>query len=107
MIVKDEITADYIGIQCDACETMAPDVKAIQEGHGLNNMGWYCSGGTHFCPDHAPPKPVIEVLTKEIGIEKIVSVGERLRLGDDPAVWEIFHIQGGSIFLKLVNGTGR
>lgn len=51
MIVKDEITADYIGIQCDVCETMAPDADAIREGHGLNNMGWLCSGGLASLPE--------------------------------------------------------
>lgn len=55
MIIRDEITKTYLGIRCDAhkCETIAPDGKAILAGHGLNNMGWRCTGGTHFCPAHA------------------------------------------------------
>lgn len=54
MIIRDEITKAYLGIKCDAdmCEAMAPQSKEILAGHGLNNMGWRCSGGTHFCPAH-------------------------------------------------------
>lgn len=107
MIITDKITKDYIGIQCDVCETMAPDVEAIQQGHGLNNMGWHCSGGSHLCPSHAPPRTEAEPMTKEVSIEAVVSIGDRLRIGADPAVWEIIRIEGGSIFLKLVNGAGR
>jgi len=52
MIIRDEITSEYVGIKCNACEIVAPPAETIQEGHGLMNMGWYCSGGTHLCPDH-------------------------------------------------------
>lgn len=53
MIVKDE-TNSYVGIKCDTCPTMAPPAADILAGHGLNNMGWDCSGGSHLCPLHAP-----------------------------------------------------
>lgn len=53
MIKRDEETKEYIGIQCDRCETLAPPAKTILEGQGLNNMGWRCSGGSHLCPEHA------------------------------------------------------
>ena len=55
MIIKDKITGSYQGIKCDAsgCTTKAPPSEEILKGHGLNNMGWRCVGGTHFCPDHA------------------------------------------------------
>lgn len=56
MIVRDEISSEYIGIKCDRCETMAPPQKEIMEGHGLNNMGWDCHGGVHLCPDHVHEK---------------------------------------------------
>lgn len=104
MIVKDEITADYIGIQCDVCETMAPDAEAIREGHGLNNMGWLCSGGSHLCPSHAPPREGVMPVMKEIPVETLITIGARIRVGDDPAVWEIIGIEGGRVILKLVSG---
>ena len=53
MIVRDEITSEYVGIKCNACEIVAPPAETIMEGHGLISMGWYCSGGTHLCPGHA------------------------------------------------------
>lgn len=60
MIIKNKETGAYSGIQCDAkgCETKAPSAKEIMQGHGLNNMGWRCSGGTHFCPDHATEEDI-------------------------------------------------
>jgi len=53
MIKRDE-TGEYVGIQCDQaeCPTMAPPADQVMKGHGLNNMGWHCWGGSHFCPDH-------------------------------------------------------
>ena len=56
MINRDEITNEYLGITCDICDKAAPPAKEIMEGHGLNNMGWHCTGGKHFCPEHVPPK---------------------------------------------------
>ncbi len=49
MIVRNEV-GHYEGIRCDSCTTMAPPPKEIQQGHGLNNMGWRCTGGSHVCP---------------------------------------------------------
>ena len=53
MIKRDEITGEYIGVHCDVCSKPSPPVDKVMAGHGLNNMGWYCRGGNHFCPDHA------------------------------------------------------
>lgn len=59
MIKRDDASGEYLGIQCDepGCETMSPPAAEVLAGHGLNNMGWHCSGGTHICPVHAPEKP--------------------------------------------------
>lgn len=56
MIIRDDKTGDYVGIQCSNthCETMAPPAAEIILAHGLIRMGWYCSGGTHLCPLHVP-----------------------------------------------------
>jgi hypothetical protein len=51
MIKRDEQTKEYIGIACNLCKADAPPAKEIMAAHGLNRMGWYCSGGTHLCPD--------------------------------------------------------
>lgn len=107
MIVKDEITGDYLGIQCDVCETMAPDADAIREGHGLNNMGWHCSGGSHLCPSHAPPQEAARLVMKDIPVETLITVGARIRVDDDPTVWEIVRFENGGAVAKVVNGTGR
>ncbi len=53
MILRDKATGDYAGIICEFCETEAPPASEILKGFGLNNMGWYCSGGKHYCPEHA------------------------------------------------------
>lgn len=55
MIVRDPKTDEYLGIKCDSpgCEIMSPPAEQILKGHGLNNMGWQCSGGVHICPAHA------------------------------------------------------
>ena len=57
MILREIDTGKYAGIMCDVegCKTMAPDAREIMAGHGLNNMGWQCWGGTHLCPEHADP----------------------------------------------------
>lgn len=54
MVVRDPMTDEYLGIGCDhdGCETMSPPADEILAGHGLVNMGWLCSGGTHYCPEH-------------------------------------------------------
>lgn len=54
MVIRDE-KGEYVGLQCSepGCEVMAPSTPEILAGHGLNNMGWRCSGGTHLCPAHA------------------------------------------------------
>lgn len=53
MILRDEITGEFAGIGCNTCNAAAPPAEEISRGHGLINMGWYCSGGTHLCPEHA------------------------------------------------------
>jgi hypothetical protein len=53
MIVRDEIEGHYVCIKCDQCSRTSPPAKELLEGHGLVNMGWYCSGGIHLCPDHS------------------------------------------------------
>jgi hypothetical protein len=47
---------EYVKIKCDLCPTLAPPAEEIMKAHGLINMGWYCKGGTHICPDHEHPK---------------------------------------------------
>jgi hypothetical protein len=44
-----------IEIDCDICGVKAPPAEAIMKAHGLMNLGWYCSGGTHICPAHPHP----------------------------------------------------
>ncbi len=51
MIVRDEISKAYLGIKCDLCPVVAPPTEEIMRGHGLVNMGWKCSGGSHICPE--------------------------------------------------------
>ena len=45
----------YIGLQCDTCAKPAPTSAEILAAHGLNRMGWHCSGGTHICKDCPQP----------------------------------------------------
>jgi hypothetical protein len=54
-MIKKDTAGEYVGIQCDRCNIMAPPAREILDGHGLVNMGWYCSGGTHICPAHDHP----------------------------------------------------
>lgn len=54
MIIRDE-TGSYVGMKCDLCGVMTPPAADILAGHGLNNMGWQCSGGSHLCPAHVHP----------------------------------------------------
>lgn len=57
MIKRDPVSGEYLGIQCSesGCETMSPPAAEILAGGGLRRMGWACDGGTHLCPEHAPP----------------------------------------------------
>lgn len=48
-----KIVDNVVEIRCDKCGVLAPPAEEIMAGHGLNNMGWRCSGGKHLCPDHA------------------------------------------------------
>lgn len=57
MTVHRDETGRYLGLKCDTCPTMAPDAATILKGHGLTQMGWYCSGGVHICP--SCPHPVV------------------------------------------------
>lgn len=41
-----------VEVRCDSCGMKAPPAAEIRKGHGLVNMGWACSGGRHFCPEH-------------------------------------------------------
>ncbi|API59613.1 hypothetical protein BSL82_10040 [Tardibacter chloracetimidivorans] len=53
-IHKSEDGPSWGEVICDACGRGSPPAAEIIAGHGLNNMGWRCSGGTHFCPDCTP-----------------------------------------------------
>jgi len=57
-VITDEITnaASRVEIKCDVCGVEAPPAADILAGHGLNRMGWHCSGGTHICPLHEHPR---------------------------------------------------
>lgn len=35
----------------DGCAVALTDEEIIPQG-GLTKMGWDCSGGNHYCPDH-------------------------------------------------------
>lgn len=50
----DTDSGRQVSITCDGCGTKAPPASEILAGHGLNNMGWRCSGGTHLCPSCKP-----------------------------------------------------
>ena len=41
-----------ISCDWDGCE-VTEDSDDIVAAGGLNEMGWFCSGGKHFCLDHA------------------------------------------------------
>ena len=52
MSLNDE-TGDIV---CDAqgCETIAPsDIPLLIKHNGLQGLGWKCTGGKHFCPEHS------------------------------------------------------
>ncbi len=53
-ITRDPVTQENMGIQCDSpgCMIMAPDNSTLMKHMGLVNMGWQCTGGRHWCPDH-------------------------------------------------------
>lgn len=49
-IISDEITgARSVEVRCDTCGKHAPSAAEILAAHGLQRMGWACSGGTHVC----------------------------------------------------------
>jgi hypothetical protein len=35
----------------DGCDQSPTDEEIIAKG-GMQNMGWDCRGGNHFCPEH-------------------------------------------------------
>jgi hypothetical protein len=56
-VQRDPKTDEITAIVCDeiGCMTKAPDDDTlIMKHHGLRGLGWYCSGGKHLCPVHAP-----------------------------------------------------
>lgn len=57
MSVRRNQAGEYLGLQCDTCAKPSPSTAEIMEAHGLNRMGWYCSGGTHICGDCPQPEP--------------------------------------------------
>lgn len=65
MVVKNDKTGAYEGLRCDKCATMAPSSAEIIAGHGLVNMGWHCSGGTHICPSCPHPAGYTPPVRKE------------------------------------------
>jgi hypothetical protein len=56
MVVKRDANGENPRIHCNDCGTPAPPGDQILAGRGLNNMGWHCVGGSHLCPEHAPPR---------------------------------------------------
>lgn len=50
---KDPGELKEMKFHCDAdgCGVVADDHQ-IEENGGLRYMGWWASGGKHFCPDH-------------------------------------------------------
>lgn len=64
MILRDA-KGEYrnIGCEVEGCPAEAPPAAELIAGHGLVNMGWRCSGGKHFCPEHAdlPVKPTGDI----------------------------------------------
>jgi hypothetical protein len=55
MLIRNPDTEAVIAIQCDhaGCKTLAPDASVTLKAGGLIKMGWRCSGGTHYCQEHA------------------------------------------------------
>jgi hypothetical protein len=49
-MIKRDKTGEFASIQCDTCETPSPPTAEILAGGGLVQMGWHCSGGSHYCP---------------------------------------------------------
>lgn len=50
---------DCAVIHCDICNRVAPPPKEVFAAHGLNRLGWHCTGGSHICPDHEHP-PILD-----------------------------------------------
>lgn len=55
-MIEENKKGEFVRIRCDKCNRPAPPDDDIFINRGLNNMGWHCFGGTHFCPDHHPTK---------------------------------------------------
>lgn len=41
---------EFERIRCDVCGEPAPSIPDRIINHGLNGLGWKCSGGKHVCP---------------------------------------------------------
>ncbi len=49
-VIADEVTgARRVEVRCDICRCEAPSAAEILAAHGLVQLGWACSGGTHVC----------------------------------------------------------
>ncbi len=47
---------NMVELTCDTCGAHAPPAVEILKNHGLNRMGWHCSGGVHICPNCVTPE---------------------------------------------------
>lgn len=59
MIQRDN-KGDFECIRCDCCGQPAPPTDNRIINHGLNGIGWHCTGGKHVCPAptcQPPPYP--------------------------------------------------
>lgn len=54
--LRNPDTGQITSIVCDAdmCGEIAPSEFEALRGGGLRGLGWYCAGGKHLCPAHAP-----------------------------------------------------
>lgn len=50
------VVENKVELTCDTCGAHAPPAPEIIAAHGLNRMGWYCSGGVHVCPNCVTPE---------------------------------------------------
>lgn len=54
-VPRDKGELKSITFSCDhpeGCDATPNDTEIMAAG-GLKNTGWHCSGGKHFCPQHA------------------------------------------------------
>lgn len=42
---------EFLAILCDTCSKQSPPTADVCINNGLNNMGWVCKGGTHYCSE--------------------------------------------------------